>query len=82
VAVEKVTHQKMAEKTLRYDALQTTFSIRVDIFYPPNFGCFEKNGLFQQPLAIALIIRQGPPQVGSMRIACFQQLTGDSQQLV
>jgi hypothetical protein len=46
----------MAEKTLRYDALQTTFSIRVDIFYPPNFGCFEKNGLFQQPRDLSSII--------------------------
>jgi polyisoprenoid-binding protein YceI len=26
-----------------------TFAPRVDIFYPRNFGCFEKNGLFQQP---------------------------------
>ena len=54
MAVEKLTHQKMAEKTLRYDALQTLSTIRVDISYPRNSGCFEKNGLFQQPLAITL----------------------------
>src|SRR5208282_5859519 len=27
----------------------------LDIFYPPNFGCFEENGLFQHPQALALI---------------------------
>jgi len=32
-----------------------TFSVFLDIFYPPNFGCFEKYGLFQHPLAITLI---------------------------
>jgi hypothetical protein len=26
-----------------------TFSVWVDIFYSPNFGCLDKNGLFQQP---------------------------------
>jgi hypothetical protein len=30
-------------------ALQATFAPRVDIFYPRNFGCFEKNRLFQHP---------------------------------
>jgi hypothetical protein len=25
-----------------------------DIFYPPNFRCFDKNGVFQQPQAITL----------------------------
>jgi hypothetical protein len=49
VGVEQLTHQKMAGKTLRQDALQTTFSVFLDIFYPPNFRYFEKNGLFQQP---------------------------------
>jgi hypothetical protein len=55
VAVEKLTLQKMTEKTLRQDALQTAFSIPVDIFYPQNFSCFENNGLFEQPQAIILI---------------------------
>src|ERR1035438_8524915 len=45
----------MTEKTLRQDALQTAFSIPVDIFYPQNFSCFENNGLFEQPQAIILI---------------------------
>jgi hypothetical protein len=53
VAVEKLNHQKMAGKTL----LQTTFLVCVDIFYPPNFGCFEKSGVFQQPQAISLKVR-------------------------
>jgi hypothetical protein len=26
----------------------------LDIFYPPNFGRFQENGLFQHPQAIAL----------------------------
>jgi hypothetical protein len=55
VAVEKLTRRKMAEKTLHYEALQTTFSIFLDIFYPPNFGCFGENGVFQQPQAMTLI---------------------------
>jgi hypothetical protein len=36
-----------------------TFSAFLDIFYPPNFDCFEKNGLFQQPQAISLIENAG-----------------------
>jgi hypothetical protein len=53
--VEKLTRGKTLEKTLRWDALQTTFAPRVDIFYPQNFGCFEQNRLFQhQPQAITL----------------------------
>jgi hypothetical protein len=55
VAVEKLNHQEMAEKTLHWEALQTTFSVWVDIFYPPTFGCFEKNGVFQKLLPITLI---------------------------
>jgi hypothetical protein len=55
VAVEKLHHQKMPEKTLQQEALQTTFSVFLDIFHPPNFGYFAENGLFQQPLSISLI---------------------------
>jgi hypothetical protein len=39
---------------LRQDALQTKFSIFLDIFYSPNFRCFEENGVFQHPLAMTL----------------------------
>src|SRR6202035_4325258 len=42
-AVEKLHPQKMPEKTLQSEALQTTFSVFLDIFHPPNFGCFAEN---------------------------------------
>jgi hypothetical protein len=54
VAVEKLDLSKLAEKTLRQEALQTTFLIFLDIFYPPNFCDFEENSDFQQPLSITL----------------------------
>jgi hypothetical protein len=54
VAVEKLLHEKFAKIKLRQDALGATFSVFLDIFYPPFFRCFEENGLFQQPQAIAL----------------------------
>jgi hypothetical protein len=37
VGVEKLSSRKSAEIRTRQDALQTTFSARLDIFYPPNF---------------------------------------------
>ena len=40
--VEKLTHQKMPEKTLQWEALQTIFSAWVDIFYPANFRDLEE----------------------------------------
>jgi hypothetical protein len=49
VAVEKLTRQKMVEKTLQLEALQTTIFVLVDIFYLPNSGHFDKTGVFQQP---------------------------------
>ena len=52
VAVEKLFPAKFAKIKLRQDALQTTFSVFLDIFYPPNFRCFDENGVFQQPQAI------------------------------
>jgi len=54
VAVEKVIRRKFAKIKSRQDALQSTFPIFRDIFYPPNFGYFEETGLFQHPQAIAL----------------------------
>jgi len=35
-----------------------TFSVFLDILYPPNFGCFEKNGVFQQPRDVTPTIGQ------------------------
>jgi hypothetical protein len=55
VAVEKLDLSKPVEKTLRQEALQTTFLIFLDIFYPQIFCRFEKNEVFQQPQAIARI---------------------------
>ena len=57
VTVEKLLRAKFAKIELHQDALQTTFSVFLDIFYPPNFGCFAKNGVFQQPQAITLHTR-------------------------
>jgi hypothetical protein len=55
VAVEKLLPAKFAKITSRQDALQTTFLVFPDIFYPSKFLNFEENGVFQQPLAITLI---------------------------
>ena len=75
VAVEKLLPAKFAKIKLRQDALQTTFLVFLDIFYPPNFGCFEENGLFQHPQAITL----KTPSQGSMRdIEIFRQVIRDA----
>jgi hypothetical protein len=52
VAVEKLLSVKFAKIKSCQDAPQTTFSVFLDIFYPPNSCCFEENGVFQQPQAI------------------------------
>jgi hypothetical protein len=53
VAGEKLLPEKFAKKTKsRQDALQTTFSVFLGIFYAPIFGCFDENGLFRHPGAI------------------------------
>jgi hypothetical protein len=49
VAVEKLIPAKLAKTKSHQDALQTIFSGRVDIFYPPNFGSFEGEGTFSTP---------------------------------
>jgi hypothetical protein len=36
VGVEKLAVQKFVEIASRQDAIQATFSVRLDIFYPPN----------------------------------------------
>jgi hypothetical protein len=41
VGVEKLLPAKFAKIKSSRDALQTTFSVFVDIFYPPTFGYFE-----------------------------------------
>jgi hypothetical protein len=37
-------------------ALQTTFSVVLDISYPTNFGYFEENGLLQHPRLVTSTI--------------------------
>jgi len=53
VGVEKLDLSKLLEKSLRWEA-RVTFLVFLDIFYPPNARCFEKNAVFQQPQAITL----------------------------
>ena len=55
MAVEKLLPAKFAKIKSRQDALQTTFSVFLDIFCPPNFRCFEENGLFQHLQAITFV---------------------------
>jgi hypothetical protein len=38
VGVEKLLLAKSARIKSRQEALQSIFSVRLDIFYPPNFG--------------------------------------------
>jgi hypothetical protein len=38
VAVEKLVRSKSVKIKSRQEALQSIFSGRLDIFYPPNFG--------------------------------------------
>jgi len=46
VAVEKLLPAKFAKIKSRQDALQTIFSDRLDIFYPPNFGWLGREKKF------------------------------------
>jgi hypothetical protein len=70
VAVEKLPPEKFAEIKSRQDALQTIFSGRLDIFYPPILGILKGKRVFQQPQAITLI----DPVVSV--IAILRQLRG------
>jgi hypothetical protein len=53
VGVEKLAHLKMAEKNFALGCPTNDFSVFRYIFYPPNFRCFDENGLFQHPRDIA-----------------------------
>jgi hypothetical protein len=46
VGVEKLFPAKFAKIKSRQGVLQTTFSVFLDIFYPPNFGYFEEEWSF------------------------------------
>src|SRR3979490_2902641 len=46
VAVEKLPSAKITKTKLRYDAPQSTFGVRLDIFYPPNSDRLERKRSF------------------------------------
>jgi hypothetical protein len=46
VAVEKLLPAKFAKIKSRQEAPQSIFPGRVDIFYPPNFGCLGRKVSF------------------------------------
>jgi hypothetical protein len=54
VAVEKLLHTKLAKTKSRQDGLQTIFSVRLDIFYPPILAVWDEKRVFQHPQAISL----------------------------
>jgi len=56
VGVEKLFPAKFAKIKSRQEALQATFSVFLDIFYPPNFGYIEENGLFQQLRLLSTVV--------------------------
>ena len=62
VAVEKVFPARFAKIKSRQEALRTTFSVFLDIFYPPIFRRFGENGLFQHPQAIIPTTPPGSPR--------------------
>jgi hypothetical protein len=64
VAVEKLVAPKFAKMKSRQDALQTTFSLFLDIFYPPNLAVWDEKGVFQQPRLIAATDPQGATFAG------------------
>jgi hypothetical protein len=66
VGVEKLFPAKFAKIKSCQDAPQTTFSVFLDIFYPPNSCCFEENGVFQQPPGVITNYRS----IGVVVILC------------
>jgi hypothetical protein len=69
VGVEKLVAPKFAKIESRQDALQTTFSVFLDIFYALNLAVLDEKGVFQQPQAIT------PVDPGSMNVmAIFRHL--------
>ena len=53
--VEKLLLAKFAKNEIALGCPKNDFSALLNIFYPPNFRCFEENGVFQQTQAIAAI---------------------------
>ncbi len=46
---EKLLSAKITKTKLRYDAPQSTFGVRLDIFYPPKSRCLEPKWSFSTP---------------------------------
>jgi hypothetical protein len=42
------------------------FLVFLDIFYPPKFRCFEKNGVFQHPRLIATVTHRRGRLLGDL----------------
>ena len=55
VAVEKLAQSEFAKIESRQEALQPIFLSLLEIFYHPIFGFFQKNRVFQQPLALSQV---------------------------
>ena len=55
VGFEKLVPAKFAKIRLHQEALQSIFSGRLDIFYPPISAVWDEKRVFQHPQAIALI---------------------------
>ena len=60
VAVENLASEKSAEKRSRQDAIQTTFSVFLDIIYPPNLAVWDEKRVFQQPRDFTTTIMRHP----------------------
>jgi hypothetical protein len=73
VGVEKLFPAKSAKIKSCQDAPQTTFSVFLDIFYPPNSCCFEENGVFQQPQTITPTTCPHPKSCGGSE--CYGDLS-------
>ena len=58
VAVEKLLPTKFAKIKLRQETLQSIFSGRLDIFYPPNFGCLGRKASFSTATGVSTSVRR------------------------
>jgi hypothetical protein len=72
VAVEKLLPAKFAKIKSRQDALQTISSGRLDIFYPPNFGCLGLKASFSTATGV---YTQNPSGGLMSVIGIYRQLT-------
>src|ERR1700730_1406284 len=76
VGVEKLFPAKVAKIKSRQEALQTTFSVFLDIFYPPIFSYFEENGVFQHPRLVTTVTSELPVRDQNRRTKRWLHRTG------